>query len=197
MGREAQVLCTVDGKSEPVKALLESTVLILRGVDIKRRFEVAALAEVRVRGQALRFTAAGEAVTLALGAQEAQAWLKKLTTPPPSLASKLGVGAGQRARVFGPCDDAALAAALEGATTSGLADAAMLVAVALDAAELDRAVALHARMPCRTLWVVHAKGKAATLGDTAIRQSLRGRGYTDTKTTAVSERLTATRYTRR
>lgn len=42
MGREAQVPCTVDGTSEPVNALLESTALILRGMGIQRRFDATA-----------------------------------------------------------------------------------------------------------------------------------------------------------
>jgi hypothetical protein len=116
---------------------------------------------------------------------------------PPSLAAKLGVSAATPAAVFGPvADDAELATALQGACTDDASAAAMLVALVLSADDLERAVARHADVAGAALWVVHAKGKAAVLGDTAIRQALRARGYADTKTTAVSDRLTATRYRR-
>ena len=67
------------------------------------------------------------------------------------------------------------------------------------AAQLSQvwAITLHAGMPCRAMWVVHVEGKAAVLGDTAIRSCLRERGYMDNKTSAVSDRFTATRYAKR
>ena len=46
------------------------------------------------------------------------------------------------------------------------------------------------------LWTVYPKGKAGQFGDTAIRTALRDAGWRDTKSCAVSERLTATRYNR-
>lgn len=198
MGREAQVPCTVGDHTETVKALLESKELILRGATIKRRFELAALQRARVQGDALTFTVDGEAVSLVLGAAQAPKWLAKIQAPPPTLAAKLGIGPAQPAAVFGPAlDDAELAAALAGATTDRLSHASVLVAAVFSADELSRAVSLHAGMPCKGLWVVYAKGKAAVLGDTAIRTALRAQGYVDNKTSAVSEWLTATRYVRR
>lgn len=197
MGREAQGLCTIGPHTEAVKALLESTVLIVRGATLKRQFAIFALSGVEVQGKALRFQCDGERVTLELGAEEAQKWLKKIMTPPPSLASKLGIGAEAKAYVLGRADDAVLAEALAGAITTIASDAAVLIVIALDEQDLTQAIARHAGMPCRAMWVVHAKGKAATLGDTAIRQRLRDSGYIDNKTTAVSDRFTATRYARR
>lgn len=197
MGREAQGLCTIGPHTETVKALLESTALIVRGATLKRQFTISALSSVEVQGNALRFQCEGERVTLELGAEEAQKWLKKIMTPPPSLASKLGIGAEAKAYVLGRADDAALAEALAGAVTTHAGDAEVLIVVALDDKDLAQALVLHSNMPCRSMWVVHVKGKAATLGDTAIRQRLRGSGYMDNKTTAVSDRFTATRYARR
>ena len=194
MGREAHGPCQIGPLTEPVKAHLESTSLVLRGVSIRRQFDVTALKRVKVEGDALHFDAAGEAVTLHLGAAEAARWLKKIHTPVPTLAAKLGVSAELPAAVFGALDDAALAAALQGATTADLQAAQVLVALVLTADDLDRAVALHARMTCRQAWFVNVKGKSAVLGDTAIRETLRASGYKDNKTTAVSERFSATRY---
>lgn len=198
MGREAQVPCTIDGHTETVKALLESKELIVRGATLKRRFELSTLQQLRVQGDALSFTTGGVAVSMELGVAQAPKWLAKIQAPPPTLAAKLGIGPGQPAAVVGPAhDDAELAAALHGATSDRLSQASVLVAVVLSIDELTRAVALHTGMPCKAMWVVHAKGQGAALGDSAIRAALRGQGYIDNKTSGVSERLTATRYVKR
>jgi hypothetical protein len=197
MGREAQGLCTIGPHTEAVRAWLESTAVLLRGPTLKRHIALSALTDLRVEAQALRFTADGESVALEFGADEAHKWLKKIMTPAPSLAAKLGVSAQQRAYVVGHADEPVLAEALAGATTRRADEAAVLVAIALDDADLAQAITLHAGMPCRAMWVVHVKGKAAVLGDTSIRSCLRERGYMDNKTSAVSDRFTATRYAKR
>lgn len=196
MGREAQCNAHVGAETAAVKALLESSGVILRG-GIRRRYALADLQALQVAGEQLRFSAGGEAVALDLGNAEAARWLKKLSTPPPTLAAKLGIGPASPALVFGPLDDAALAEALQGARTRAAAKASCLVAVVFTAGELQAAVQLHATLPCPALWVVHPKGTAASLGDSHVRQTLRGLGYVDNKSTAVSAALTATRYTRR
>lgn len=197
MGREAQVVCTIGHHTETVKALLESQELILRGPTLRRRFERSALLQLRVQAETLHFLAADEAVALALGAAQATKWLVALQAPPRSLAAKLGVSAAAPAAVFGPvADDVELAAALQDATTGDVRAAAMLVALVRSPDDLAQAVQRHADVAGPALWVVHAKGKAAALGDAAIRQTLRASGYVDNKSTAVSDRLTATRYRR-
>lgn len=198
MGLEAHIECTVDGHAEPVHALLESRELILRGKTARRRFALADMKQLRLSAEGLCFTVAGESVSLRLGVAEAAKWLGRIQTPPPTLASKLGVGSGQPAAVFGPVDDdAELAGALAGARTDHLGNAAVLVAAVFSLEELMQALQVHAGMSCMAVWVVHAKGgKAAAFGDGAIREVLRARGYKDNKTSAVSARLTATRYLR-
>jgi hypothetical protein len=51
--------------------------------------------------------------------------------------------------------------------------------------------------PGCSFWCVYGKGKFATISDGDIRAYLRAQRYVDNKTTAVSERLTATRYSRK
>ena len=70
--------------------------------------------------------------------------------------------------------------------------AQIAVVVVLDADESDRAIAavLQHRLPT---WFVHAKGKAQVT-DAMIRTRLRAEGWIDTRISAVSDRLTATRY---
>ena len=70
----------------------------------------------------------------------------------------------------------------------------MLVAVISKPGELERMADFHATMLCKTVWVVHPKGRDAFPSDGEVRMELRGRGYVDNKTSAVSDKLTATRY---
>lgn len=199
MGREASCTARVGAESAEATALLESTTIVLRGA-LKRRWAIAALQKLRLDGDALCFDADGEAVALALGAKEAERWLKKLQTPPPTLAAKLGVSADNPALLIGPTVgtlDPALAEALSHGLTGNVKTARMLVAVISKPGELERMAEFHATMLCKTVWVVHQKGPGAFPSDAEIRTELRSRGYVDNKSSAVSEALTATRYVRR
>ncbi len=198
MGREATCTARVGTETAEVTALLESTAIVLRG-DIKRRYEIAALQNLRLAGEELLFEAGDETVALALGAKEGERWLKKLQTPPPTLAAKLGVSADTPALLIGPTVgalDPALAEALAGGITTNVREARMLVAVLSKPSELPRMAEFHADMICKTVWVVYPKGPDASPSDAEVRTAMRGWGYVDNKTTAVSERLTATRYVR-
>jgi hypothetical protein len=199
MGREASCTARVGTESAEVKALLESTTVVLRG-DLKRRWAIAALQQLRIEGDELRFEADGEPVALALGAKEAERWLKKLQAPPPTLAAKLGVSAENPALLIGPTVgplDPALAEALTHGLTTNPRQARMLVAVLSKPSELQRMADFHASMICKTVWVVHPKGPGASPSDAEVRTAMRGWGYVDNKTSAVSDALTATRYVKR
>ncbi|MGA1836707.1 hypothetical protein VD659_07210 [Herbiconiux sp. 11R-BC] len=120
MGAEAVTAVTVTDASgavtahaPEVKAVLESRELLLR-TPLRRVLPVAELSEVVVTadGERLRFRHGAETVELALGAPTAARWAKKLLTPPPTLAAKLGLSAGHPPLVIGPVTDAHLAAAL-------------------------------------------------------------------------------------
>jgi len=196
MGREAACTARVGTETAEVTALLESTTVVLRGA-IKRKWEIAALQNLRVEGEELRFEAGDDVVALVLGEKEAGKWLKKLQTPPPTLAAKLGVSAENPALLIGPTVgtlDPALAEALAGGITTNLREARMLVAVLSKASELPRMAEFHADMICKTVWVVHPKGPNADPSDAEVRVAMRGWGYVDNKTSAVSDALTATRW---
>ncbi|PTT79022.1 hypothetical protein DBR42_22230 [Pelomonas sp. HMWF004] len=196
MGREALCTARVGAETAEATALLESTTIVLRG-ELKRRWEIAALQNLRLEDEALKFDAGDEAVALMLGDKEGAKWLKKLQTPPPTLAAKLGVSPETPALLIGPTVgalDPALAEALTGGITTNLREARMLVAVLSKASELPRMAEFHADMICKTVWVVHPKGPDASPSDTEVRTAMRGWGYVDNKTTAVSAQLTATRY---
>lgn len=197
MGYEAQALCELGMKRENVKALLESHELLLRGA-IKRRFAITTMVNPRVRDGVLTFEAAdGATVSLHLGSDVSQLWLRKIQTPPPSLADKLGIGPDQPAAVFGTVPDEALSQALSSGTeTRNLQTATVLIAVVKTPADLVAAVQMHADMPCRGLWIIHQKGPKAALPDAQIRTTLRDLGYKDHKVATVSAHWTATRYAR-
>ncbi len=199
MGREASCTARVGSETAESTALLESTTVVLRGA-LKRKWAIAALQNLRVEGEELRFDVGDEAVALTLGEKEAGKWLAKLQAPPPTLAAKLGVSADNPALLIGPTVgtlDPALAEALSHGLTGNVKVARMLVAVISKPGELERMADFHATMLCKTVWVVHQKGRDAYPSDGEIRMELRSRGYVDNKTTAVSDTLTATRYVRK
>lgn len=193
MGLEAICACTVDGESAEAKALLESRALILRA-PFRRSFAIAAIRDVRVEGEEMRFQAGGNAVALMLGDGAASKWTKKILTPAPSLAAKLGIGHANPAHVIGIVTDRALAEALDGHSAAAGA-ATLSVAIVGSAAELDDALGKHAALPAGShIWVIHAKGPKAAFGDNAVRAHMRTLGYRDSKSSAVSDALSATRY---
>lgn len=193
MGREALAYAEVGSEAEEVRALLESGELILRGA-IRRRYPKPALEGVTVEADVLCFTYAGDPVRLHLGAREAEAWRKAITTPPPSLRTKLGLNKGARALLVGSFEDDELAEALDGVLVEDGVDAAVMIACIERPDDLSAVRTLHAAHPGLALWAIYPKGRGVTFGENEIRASLRAKGFRDTKSCAVSERLTATRY---
>jgi hypothetical protein len=192
MGREADGQARFRGQEGAVRALLETDALILRGA-LRARLSRAGLAGWRLDGDDLVLTASGEPLVLTLGAKEAAAWLRALDKPLPSLAQKLGVSAAAKAWVIGDALPEPLAEALLGARAEGPQEAAWIVAVLTEPAEIAAAVSA-ARQRALPLWCVHGKGKGAVVGDAAVRAAFRGAGWMDIKSCAVSETFTATLY---
>lgn len=192
MGREAVCTTTWQGVTANTKVLLESNENILRGV-IRARIARAGIVGVVSHGDDLVVDVAGEPLTLELGRNEAAKWASALLKTPPSLAEKLGLRQGKLAFVVGIVDDDALISALSGATTATLADATMIVAVLRDEEALVTALEI-AKVAWLPVWMISGKGKTAHPSDNAIRAFMRVGDYVDNKTSAVSDRWTATRY---
>lgn len=193
MGREAIVQAEVGSAAGEVKLLLEADALILRGA-IRRHFARSRLESLRIDSDLLRFDYAGESVALHLGASAAAKWMAAIQQVPPSLREKLGLARDRAYWVGRPATEPELIAAIDGACASSPNEAAVLLGMVEQSADLDALVAsqpLPARLP---LWAFYPKGKGVSFGDAAIRTALRGAGYRDTKSCAVSARLTATRY---
>jgi hypothetical protein len=197
MGREAICKCTFEGTTSKVKALLESEELILRG-DFHLRAPLHALHHVRVESASLCFNLDSGSVRLDLGAATAKSWAKKIKSPPPSLADKLGLTGKTVRTIGGPVTDRALDSALTSAARISTRNPDLILSC-VDTPEslastLREAKAQLARsIP---IWLVYRKGPGHPLNEAAIRTTLRAQGLMDTKVASVSEFLTALRFNR-
>ena len=195
MGLEAESELLSAGETIHVKALLESDALILRGA-VKKTLPIIEISDPRAVDGQLLFEHKGTPYALGLPDGQAAKWVKKLTTEPPSLAAKLGIDAAHKAFVWGHPDEA-LTAALAGATTHMPSEAVVSLAVVTDPDDLAAALnVVSTALPQAPVWIVYPKGARSTLPESAVRNHLRSLGWMDTKTCAVSETFTATRYNR-
>ncbi len=194
MGREAICDCTFDGTTTKVKALLESEELILRG-DIHLRAPLHALHHVRVESESLCFNLDVGPIRLNLGAAAAKSWAKKIKTPPPSLADKLGI-TGKTVRTIGAISDHALDSALTSAALISPRNPDLIISY-VDTPESLATTLREARAQLARsipIWLVYRKGPGHLLNESAIRTTLRAQGLMDTKVASVSADLTALRF---
>jgi hypothetical protein len=211
MGREANCVCAWNGpagrvESARVKAVLESTELILRG-EVKRRIPMAAMKQVAAQGARLRFRvesedSGDEDFSLELGEAQAAKWAQALLKPPPTLAAKLGVVPGCAVRVLGKIDtidDGPLRIALEGTrpVTRGAVD--VVIARVNSPAQIADAWKKTAAQVAggAALWMVYPKGRGHAVDETAVRDAGLAAGFVDVKVAAVSATLTALKFVRR
>src|SRR5262249_58033487 len=146
----------------------------------------------------LCFRVGKEKVALELGAAVAERWAEKLAAPPRTLVQKLGIGPSSKALVIGAIEDAALRDAVAGCEAAGPEEAKLSLAVVAAAAALDHALKIHETLPTGApIWIVYPKGSRAAFGEAAVRAIMRAAGYIDSKVSAVSDALSATRYGRR
>jgi hypothetical protein len=197
MGLEAESELRVALESHHVKALLESRELILRGA-FKKTLPIAELKDLRAVNHELLFEYGGQPYALALPEGQAAKWLEKLATAPPSLAQKLGIDAGHKALVWGHVTDGPLNDALINAVTTDPAYAVLSIAVTLTPTELNAALAeLTQRLPHAPIWIIYPKGATSSLHESAVRTHMRALNFVDSKSCAVSDMLTATRFSLR
>ena len=198
MGREASCICEWNGEAARVKALLESRELILRGA-MRKRIPFAEMKRLRADGDRLRFSFESDFVCLVLGKATAPKWLQVISTPPPSLAKKLGITARCRVRVIGSIDDVELQSAIENAELVERGDCELIIARVDTAAELRAAFKkpaslLESGVP---IWVVYPKGAGLPIGEAAVRETGLAAGVVDVKVAAVSSRLTGLKFVAR
>ena len=197
MGREASCQCQWAGESGQCKVLLETSELIVRG-PIRRRASIASLTRVFAEGDSLHFLAGQDAVTLTLGSELALSWAKKIATPPPTLAAKLGISSQSNLLIVGGCVDEELNAAIETAATTESKNPDLILAHVKNASNVNYALDLYAKIASHApIWIVYPKGPNKPIGETEIRDTLRRENFIDTKVASVSASLTALRFVKR
>jgi len=195
MGREAICTCDWAGEITEVKALLETGELILRG-HLRKRVPFNEIKGISVAGDHLSFTVGREAVQLYLGPSVAGKWAAVISSPPPSLARKLGITNTTVVRTIGEVRDEELKLALAGAGQISVRGADLIVACVETPAALRRALqqARAQLMKGVPIWMVYAKGPGHAINEATIRMLLRENGLIDTKVASVSEKHTALRF---
>lgn len=196
MGQEANC-AMVRGKTRHAgRALLEGDHLVFRGEAERLTLRFADLTNVTSDNGRLTLATRQQTVTLELGAA-ADRWAHKIRNP-RSLLDKLGVKDGMRVGVIG-IDDASFLQQLHARCPDAVdgraprnADLIFLGAETLRA--LERLGRLRASLtPNGAIWVVHRKGKAATLKDVDVFAAAKAAGLVDNKVAAFSETHTAER----
>lgn len=196
MGREVICQCDWAGVRAEVKALLETSELIVRG-PIRKRARFNELNHLRADDGRLCFSVEGEAVALFLGAAVAEKWVAAIKSP-PTLAKKLGITGKTVVRIIGNMDEALASAVAEAGKNSAVNP--NLILAQIDTPESLQAVLKAARAQLATgvpLWLAYAKGPGHPLSESSIRSILRELGMIDTKVASVSAQLTATRFNMR
>ncbi len=196
MGLETQCTLERDRRKVVGRALLESDHIAFRGRTQSARFLLADVSHVEVEGDVLVLTHRDGAARLHLREGMAATWLAKIRNP-RSLLDKLGVREGMRVAVIG-VDDADFLRQLRERVGRYDADAQPstdVVVLGIDAAsQLSVLAALKSTLvPNGAIWVVHRKGKEATVRDVDVFAAGRAAGLVDNKVAAFSPTHTAER----
>jgi hypothetical protein len=195
MGREAICECILGDTTAKVKVLLESEELILRG-SIRMCAPLRELQDVRVEDECLCFNLDKQhSIQLRLGAAVAESWAKKIKSPPPSLADKLGI-TGKVVRTIGPVSDHALYSAICSAAQVRAENPDLILAQVDTPQSLAATLRAAKSQLARSvpIWLVYRKGPGHPINEAGIRTTLRAQGLMDTKVASVSEHLTALRF---
>jgi len=192
MGREAVATCHWRGQIAEARLHLDAQHLSLRG-DIRADLPRSLLTDIEITDEGVSLMAATEPFLMEFGAKDAAAWHKALLKSPPTLAEKLGVSPRTPAFVTGDTSDETLTQALHGNISPSPNTAAILIAIAHTPQAVEAALSLAQAHPDKHLWFICRKGKT-DVGSTYIRTTARAAGLIDSKSCAVSDTLTATRY---
>jgi hypothetical protein len=198
MGREATCHCKWGAEEGDCKVLLEGSELILR-LGLRRRVSLSAMAGVAARGSKLIFSVGEDHVELDLGPEAAQRWAKAIASPPPTLASKLGISRTTRLSVIGDVRSEELKAAVAEASPARGREVDLMLVCVHSQPEVDLTLdqCLADKTCCGTLWVIYPKGASSGVKESTVRELLRSHGFIDTKVASVSAGLTALRFVKR
>src|SRR5262245_42659627 len=163
MGAETTCAVTVNGKPSAAKVRLETTVLQIRGTDLKLDVPFSAMKKVAARDGSLSIGYAGGTLTLTLGSSAAR-WADKILHPPSRLA-KIGVRPEWRTVVVGEVEKefieelrAAVDTVSVGRMLKGIDAAFVSVSRPVD---FKRIASVKASMkPNGAVWLIRPKGSA-------------------------------------
>jgi len=196
MGLETN--CTLERARRKLvgKALLESDHIAFRGKTKNAKFLLSELSRVEIQGNALVLEHPEGPAFLHLAEGMAAKWLAKIRNP-RSLLDKLGVSEGMKVVVIN-VDDADFLQQLErrigSYATRATPKSDMIVYGAENQTALERLEALKGTLvPNGAIWVVHRKGKEATLRDVEVFAAGRRAGLVDNKVASFSATHTAER----
>ena len=192
MGREATAQISYQGQTWAGKILLEGAEILCRGA-VRVRLPRAVILTFAAQGVDLVLTTAQGDLRATMAPGQAALWVAALARPPPDLAAKLGLSGQNRAFAASDLNDADLRAAVQDRLAP--ADLAIVaVAEILTPADLTD---ILARIDTLPLWAVTVKGKDSPCPEAQLRPLLRALNFVDTKSCAVSDRMTATRWQKR
>lgn len=196
MGLETN--CTLERARRKLvgKALLETDYIAFRGKTKNAKFLLSDVTRVEIQGNALMLEHAEGPALLHLAEGMAAKWLAKIRNP-RSLLDKLGVQEGMKVAVIN-LDDADFLQQLERRVgryaTRVTPGSDVIVYGAENVTALERLEALKASLVANgAIWIVHRKGKEATLRDVEVFAAGRRAGLVDNKVASFSATHTAER----
>ena len=196
MGMECSCTLRVGRRAWEGKALLETDFLLFRGADTRLELPFRTITEVAAADGVLRVTHADGVASFALG-DAAERWAEKIRNPRP-LLDKLGVKPGSRVAVIGVDDPAFMEQLAERTDDVTMAKPKKDSDVIFFGAESVRALSALPGLrkmlkPNGGIWVIHRKGKQATLKDVEVFSAAKAAGLVDTKVASFSATHTAER----
>ncbi len=195
MGLEAVCAVRIGMRRASGKALLESDHILVRLPNERVKIHFGDITKLATKDGALRVDHKGGSATLYLGLAAAK-WADKIRNPRP-LMDKLGVKPGMRISVVGVDDDAFLMQLESRTNAGGTRPGGALDLVFFGVERPEELVRLAAfKRTLRSdgaIWVVHRKGKGATVKDTDVFDAAKQAGLVDNKVVAFSATHTAER----
>ncbi|HJU73878.1 MAG TPA: DUF3052 family protein [Gemmatimonadaceae bacterium] len=192
MGLEAMCAVRIGLRRATGKALLESDHVLLRLPNKRIKIPFADITKIETKDGALVLGHKGGSATLYLGLAAAK-WADKIKNPRP-LLDKLGVKPGMRVSVMGVDDPTFLLQLASRDTVEGGGALDLIFFGTEDPAELVRLGNLKRLLKSDgAIWVVHRKGKDATIRDVDVFEAAKRAGLVDNKVVAFSATHTAER----
>lgn len=196
MGLETNCTLERDRKKIAGKAMLETDYIAFRGRTLSTTLLISEVTQVDVQGNALVLEFDTGPVRLHFAEGMAAKWLARIRNP-RSLLDKLGVKEEMSVVVLGVSDAdflGQLARRVGKYATKPAPLTDVIVMSAESAADLGRLESLRKTLvPNGAIWVVHRKGKEATLRDVEVFAAGRRAGLVDNKVCAFSATHTAER----